>query len=145
LEELQNQGLIEARATSPREIADLLAVAERDISDAQVEGVSLDARFNSAYNAVRIVATAILRCHGYRTKGQGQHKTAFDALGCLSGPWDAERINYFDACRRQRNAAEYDRAGVASESQVKELLRRAKAFRKDVLDHLRRSFPQYLP
>ena len=134
MEKLEKRGLIEVRPTSPAEIANLLSVAERDISDAQVESVSLDARFNSAYNAVMILANAVLRCHGYRAKGQGQHKTVFDALRHMRGPWDAVRINYFDTCRRQRNAAQYDRAGIASETQVKELLHKAKAFRKDVLD-----------
>jgi hypothetical protein len=45
-----DSGDLRRHRTSRREIADLLAVAERDLSDAQVAALSLDRRFAIAYS-----------------------------------------------------------------------------------------------
>jgi len=37
--------------TTPAEIADLLAVVDRELSDAAVPGISVDGRFMHAYDA----------------------------------------------------------------------------------------------
>jgi len=44
-----NRWLVEHR-TTPQEIADLLAVADRDLADCKVTGLSADARLSLAYN-----------------------------------------------------------------------------------------------
>jgi hypothetical protein len=46
----------ESRATSKQEIAGLLDVASRNLGDAQVEQLSLDGRFNCAYEAGLMLA-----------------------------------------------------------------------------------------
>jgi len=46
-----NNGWLVPHKTSPQEIADLLAVADRDFEDCQTEGLSVDWRLNIAYNA----------------------------------------------------------------------------------------------
>ncbi len=52
--------------TSPREIADLFGVADRDLRDCQVRGLSADWRLNIAYNAALQIATVALAAAGYR-------------------------------------------------------------------------------
>ncbi|MBI4304112.1 MAG: hypothetical protein HY665_07235 [Chloroflexi bacterium] len=42
-----------------REIRELLAVADRDIADAQVKGISIDTRLSIAYNAALQLAVAL--------------------------------------------------------------------------------------
>jgi hypothetical protein len=62
---LKNNWLVKHR-TSAEEIASLLAIVERDISNSQVAGLSPDWRLNIAYNAALQAATAALAAAGFR-------------------------------------------------------------------------------
>ncbi|HCK99574.1 MAG TPA: hypothetical protein DHW42_05645 [Candidatus Marinimicrobia bacterium] len=62
---LNNGWLAEHRASS-QEIAALLAVADRDLSDCRTSGLSPDWQLNIAYNAALQTATAALAASGYR-------------------------------------------------------------------------------
>ncbi len=59
---------IRRHETSPREIADLLAIADRDVGQSQVPGLGPEWRFDIAYNAVLQLATAALAAAGYRAE-----------------------------------------------------------------------------
>lgn len=61
----RNGWLVEHR-TSPQEIADLLGVADRDLRDGAVRGLSEDWRLAIAYNAALQCATTALAACGYR-------------------------------------------------------------------------------
>ena len=61
---LSNSWLTEHK-TSPREIKDLLDVADRDITDCQLSQLSADWKLNIAYNAALQTATAALAAAGY--------------------------------------------------------------------------------
>ena len=143
LKELQAKGLLESRSTSRDEILRLLSIAGRDLKDADVKGVSLDARFERAYNAAMILAKAVLRCHGYRPKGGGQHWTTFEVLREIGGPWTDGDVDYFHKCRKQRHKVQYEYAHVVSASQLKDLVQRACAFRDIVKGYIEQGFPQY--
>ena len=69
---LRNGWLIEHR-TSPQEIGDLLAVADRDLHDCRSGGLSADWRLNIAYNAALQAATAALAAAGYRPAREMHH------------------------------------------------------------------------
>lgn len=71
LQDLLNEGRLEQMQTSKQEIIDLLNTADRGMADAAVEQVSLEGRFNHAYDAALIFATVPLRCAGYRTRRRG--------------------------------------------------------------------------
>lgn len=144
LTDLQAKNLLESLPTSRDEILGLLGLVDRDIKDAEVEEISLDARFERAYNATMNAAKAVLRCRGYRPKGSGQHRTIFEALRSIEGPWTDGEINYFHQCRKQRHRVQYDCAGIVSAGQLGELLEKAKTFRTTVRQHIKESFPQYL-
>ena len=51
------------------EIRELLAVADRDLHDSDVAGLSTDTQLGLAYNAALQVATAALAAEGYRAAG----------------------------------------------------------------------------
>lgn len=58
--------------------------------------------------------------------------------------WDhtkPKRADYFDSCRKKRNVADYDAAGMISDAEVKELLEEIECFRNDVLSWLDREHP----
>ena len=60
LQDWLESGRLRAHKTGSREIARLLAAADRDLADAQVYGLSADRRFATAYSAALLAATAAL-------------------------------------------------------------------------------------
>jgi hypothetical protein len=60
LTEWLNKGWLKLHHSSPREIADLRGVIERDLRDARTVDISADARLTIAYNAALQCATAAL-------------------------------------------------------------------------------------
>lgn len=71
--------LLEHR-TGPREIADILAIVDRDLKDSTVRGLSPDWRFNIAYNAALQAATAALAAAGYRAARESHHFRVLQSL-----------------------------------------------------------------
>ena len=108
--------------TSRKELEELRAVVERDLADAALPALSADRTFAPAYKAALPLSKMAVACAGYRvTSGTGHHQHTFEvvrlALGRDGSPW----ADYFDTCRRKRNAIDYDLAHVASETEAKEL------------------------
>lgn len=141
---LLRQRRLKRHKTSKEEIQDLLRIAERDIADASVKGLSADRKFATAYSAVLQLAITTLHCEGYRPAGMGHHFTVFQALKETMGEEFHELVDYFDACRTKRNITDYDRAGEISKKEAAELLREAKKFKKEILRWVAQNYPEYL-
>lgn len=139
---LANRWLSE-HETSAEEVADLLAVVDRDLHDATVAGLSPDWRLAIAYNAALQLATLALAAEGFRTDRQRAHERAIQSLEFTVGT-DRDVIDTLDGVRRKRNMSNYERAGAASESEVTEMHRIAMALRKDVVAWLQRQHPELL-
>ena len=103
-------------------IARLISAAERNISDAHVEQVSAENRFDAAYKAVIQLANAALQAEGYRTltSRAGHHQTMIQSLRKTIG-LDYETMTLLDALRKQRNLADYS-GDLIPESAVKECI-----------------------
>jgi hypothetical protein len=139
-------GDLRRHRTSRREIADLLAVAERDLSDARVTALSLDRRFATAYSGALQLATVVLAASGFRTAAQrGHHVVTWQALPELLGVGTTDTAVYFDSCRALRNRGDYDRTGVVSAAEVDEVWREAEALREQVVGWLAREHPRLVP
>lgn len=110
------------------ELDALRGVVLRDLSDAQIPGLSTDRRFATAYNAVLQLSKMVIACAGYRVTGAGHHQTTFEAVKLAMGPELNTFADYFDRCRRKRNLVDYDMANVATETEVEELMEQAKTF-----------------
>ena len=122
LQKWSEYGWLRSHATSPQEIADLLAIANRDMSDAASGGISTDWQFGIAYNAALKLCTILLYAEGYRA-GQGlQHYRTIQSLPIILGESRQADADYLDTCRIKRNTVEYDRIGATSEGEVAELL-----------------------
>lgn len=135
------EGRLRRHSATAKEIGDLLKLVDRDFRDADLVGLSTDRAFSTAYSAALQLATVVLRAAGYRTSGVAHHWTTFQALPLIFDFCDIEKADYFDSCRRKRNMADYDAAGLISEAEVHELVREASLFRKDVIDWLERKHP----
>ena len=144
LDDLLAQGRLRRRSARKEEIQGLLRVADRDLKDAAVPGLSSDRRFLVAYEAALALATVPLRCKGYETHGQGHHWTTFQSLPLTMGDDLKDLSDYFENCRNKRNVGAYDRSGGISRSEAAELLEEAGAFKEKARRWLRDQFPEFL-
>jgi hypothetical protein len=138
------EGRLRHHHTSPREVAELLQVVDRDLADASFPQISADRRYVTTYNAALALATLVLHASGYRAVGLGHHWTTIRLLPEIMGPQAQARADYLDNCRNRRNTADYDRAGVILEIEARELLSEVAAFRADVLEWLQATHPSLL-
>jgi hypothetical protein len=98
---------VQRHKTSKRELDKLRAVISRDLADASLDGVSADRRFATAYNAALQAAKMAIACAGYRVVGAGHHRISFEVVNLAISKAAAPYSDYFDRCRRKRNAIDY--------------------------------------
>ena len=131
---------LKPHATTKAEIESLLAIVDRELQDSQVVAVSADGRFNHAYRAALTPATVLLRASGYSTaRGQSHHYRTIEAIPEILGDGVRDDCLYLQSCRAKRNAAEYDAANEASETECAELIEFAEELRDTVRAWLRES------
>jgi uncharacterized protein (UPF0332 family) len=70
----------------------------------------------------------VIACSGYRVSGQGHHQTHFEAIEVAIGKPAATFAAFFDSCRRKRNMVDYDMSGIASTTEVEQLITETEAF-----------------
>lgn len=128
------------------EIQQPFAVVDRELSDAS-KGVSADNQFSMAYNAALKLCTIALHAEGYKTasKQPGHHNTTINSLSLTLGDEQKETAIYLSTCSRTRNQAMYDRIGVATDRDAKELKQAARKLRQDVVKWLKRRHPRLVP
>jgi hypothetical protein len=144
LQKWAEYGWLRLHTSSRQEIADLLAIADRDISDAKSGGISTDWQFGIAYNAALKLCTILIYAEGYRA-GQGlQHYRTIQALPLILGKDRQADADYLDSCRVKRNTVEYDRIGATSEGEAIELIDFVITFRTEVTGWLKRFHPELL-
>jgi len=117
LENLARIGQLKAEPRNQAEFKRMLEMARTRLADAQLDRVSQEGRFTSAYNAAHAAALAALRWHGYRSENRF---TVFQCLTHTVG-WSASRWRVLDAAHQKRNLAEYEGFLEVEESTIKEL------------------------
>jgi len=125
---LRNGWLVEHK-TSPAEIAELLAITDRDLADCRVRGLSPDWKLNIAYNAALQASTAALAACGYRAAREAHHFRVIQSLALTIG-MDAGLVRQFDLFRKKRNIGGYERAGTISEQEANEMAALAERVRQ---------------
>ncbi len=143
LKDWQLNGWLIAHKTSPQEIADLLAVADRDLNDCKASGLSADWRLNIAYNAALQAATAALAACGYRAVREAHHYRVIQSL-VYTIDLSPSVVTQFDAFRKKRNIGGYERAGMTSDQEADEMFSLAKNIREKVENWLHRNYPELL-
>ena len=118
------------------------AVVARDLADANVEGLSTDRRFATAYNAALQAASIAIACAGYRvTAKTGHHRITVDAIKLALGAGAGRYADYFEGCRRKRNVIDYTRSHVATETEADEIVKNATEFYELVEAWIDSKFP----
>ena len=139
---LANRWLAEHRV-SREEIADLLAVVDRDLEDAAIDRLSADWRLGISYNAALQLAILALAAEGYRTDRQRAHERAIQSLR-FTVELEQDHIAVLDGVSRKRNVANDERAGTASAREAEEIFQLAHDLRTRVLEWLERNHPHLL-
>lgn len=95
---------LKAEAVSQAEIDGLVRSGATRLKDAQNTSLSLDSRFDLAYNAAHAFSLAALRWHGYRSENR------YLVFQCLEHTvrLPAEQWRVLDQAHRKRNVAEYE-------------------------------------
>lgn len=138
-----DNGWLRSHSSSAEEIANLLAIVNRDLKDAG-GGISLDWRFGIAYNAALKLCSILLHASGYQAERNLQHYRTIQALPLILGDRYKSDADYLDMCRNSRNKAEYDSVGVVSEQDAEELIQFVNTLRDDVLHWLKTHYPELL-
>jgi hypothetical protein len=112
-----DSGWLQVHQTTPAEIAELLAVAERGVKDARIEELSPDARVGLGYQAALAVAGAALAAAGYRATRERHHERVIDSL-LHTMRVESGVVRELHRWRRARNTMTYERMGNVSAAQA---------------------------
>lgn len=143
LDNLVGKGLRE-ESTAPEEIQRLLHKASTRLKDAASEAISMESRFDLAYEAILQLAICALRVHGYRPDSRGGHHVM--ALQSLTKTieYPGERIRLLDEFRRQRAIGLYDGSFDPTTAEISALLETAEDLKKHLNEWLRKNKPELI-
>jgi len=104
LENLARIGRLKPERATKIELEGLLRSGSRRLADAERTELSLESRFDLAYNAAHALALAALRANGFRSESR---YLVFQCLKHTIGLPD-EQWRVLDQAHRKRNLAEYE-------------------------------------
>ena len=104
LDNLVRIGRLKNEPSADAEIEGLVRSGVRRLNDAGREELSLESRFDLAYNAAHALALAALRLRGYRSDSR------YLVFQCLQHTIDLPQAQWrvLDEAHRKRNLAEYE-------------------------------------
>jgi hypothetical protein len=119
LDNLVRIGQLKAEPPAQTEFAGLVRSGRVRLKDAQNTALSLESRFDLAYNAAHALSLAALRWHGYRSENR------YQVFQCLTHTLQLPPTQWrvLDQAHRKRNLAEYEGDLDVDEALVEALLR----------------------
>jgi len=110
---------LKLEAPAQAELDGLMRSGRARLKDSQLENLSLDSRFDLAYNAAHAFSLAALRWHGYRSENR------FTVFQCLEHTLRLPSAEWrvLDQAHRKRNVAEYEGHLDVDKSLVEALIR----------------------
>ena len=125
LENLVRLGQLKREPSMVSEIRGLLRSGEARLADAANRALSLESRFDLAYNAAHALALAALRLRGYRSENRFLvFQVLPHTLGLPPATW-----RVLSKGHETRNMAEYEGALDVDEGLVADLIKAAEAVR----------------
>lgn len=121
LENLVKIGHLKSEPPDQIEVNGLLRSAKARLTDARNTSLSVESRFDLAYNASHAMALAALRWHGYRSENR------YIVFQCLQHTLNLkpEVWRVLAQCHQQRNVAEYEGYLEVSDQLLTELINTA--------------------
>lgn len=135
LDNLARTGKLKAEPPEQSELDGLIRSGLARLTDAENETLSVESRFDLAYNAAHALSLAALRWHGYRSDNR---YLVFQTLALTLGVSN-EQWRVLDAAHRKRNFVEYEGLADVDETLVAAVIRVARevAARVETLKPLR--------
>lgn len=135
LDNLARTGKLKAEPPEQSEVDGLIRSGLARLTDAENETLSVESRFDLAYNAAHALSLAALRWHGYRSDNR---YLVFQTLALTLGVSN-EQWRVLDAAHRKRNFVEYEGLADVDETFVAAVIRVARevATRVEKLEPLR--------
>lgn len=135
LQNLVAIGKLKREPSSELEIAGLIRSGRVRLKDAAGSKLSIDGRFDLAYNAAHALSLAALRWHGYRSENR------YLVFQCLEHTVQLPKSQWrvLDEAHRRRNIAEYEGGMDLDAELVAALLRVAQEVSRRVQDLVARS------
>lgn len=118
LENLVKAGQLKQESWAKAEFDGLLRSGRTRLTDAQNTALSLESRFDLAYNAAHALSLAALRWHGYRSQNR---YIVFQVLPHTLN-LDTTVWRIMDKCHQRRNLAEYEGYLEVDEQLVADLI-----------------------
>lgn len=132
---------VSAEPASKQELDELRAMAATNLSDAGVQAVSAQGRYEFAYNAARLLATVVVRACGYRVISKtGHHYYTFQAMQAADSSF-AKLAGYFDTARETRNDFSYDTPVLISDTDADDLANAVRQFQQDTEAWIKKRYP----
>jgi len=130
LNNLVKLGQLKNEAATVEEISGLISSGTTRLEDAKNAGLSLESRFDLAYNAAHALSLAALRMAGYRSENR------YLVFQCLQHTLDFpnEKWRVLDQAHRKRNIAEYEGMLDVEENLVEALIRVTEEVAERVLE-----------
>ncbi len=119
LDNLVTSGMLKEEPPAADEVSGLVRSGIVRLADAKKPELSLESRFDLAYNAVHALSLAALRIAGYRANNR---YLVFQCLEHTLG-LPSEKWRVLDQAHRRRNLAEYEGAVDVDKSLVEALIR----------------------
>ncbi len=128
LDNLVRIGQLKIEPAAEGELRGLIRSGVRRLDDAAREELSLESRFDLAYNSTHALALAALRFRGYRSESR------YLVFQCLQHTLDLpqEQWRVLDQAHRKRNLAEYEGDLDVDEQLIAAMLRVAQEVAKRV-------------
>ncbi len=135
-----DNGRLVNRNPTKQQIRDLLAIVERDLKTARMEGQDTYWSFAMAYNAALQAATAALAASGYGAPRESHHYRVIESLALTIGS-EPDVVRIFDTFWKKRNVGTYHRVGSVSDREAAEMLKLAEELQKSVIQWLKSNHP----
>ncbi len=130
LENLVRSGALKKESSDAGEINGLIKSGAARLDDAANKTLSIESRFDLAYNGAHALALAALRRRGYRAANRYIVFQALQhTLGMSPGTW-----RVLDKAHQMRNAIEYEGAAEIDERLLADILQAASTLRATLLD-----------
>ncbi len=143
LDNLVGRGLEKAQTDAP-EISRYLAKIRRKLADSRKTNISLDSRFDIAFEALLQIALAALRCNGYRTTTEAGHQRLAIQLLPKSIGIEPGEIRTLDEYRKKRSLGLYEADFDPSASEVKAVIDTVEHLLEKLTRHIKATRPELL-
>ena len=143
LDDWLRAGWIVRHKPDAKEIAKLLRIADRDLADSQVWGLSADAKLGHAYHAALQSAACALAATGFRASRDAYHMRVLRSLA-YTVALDEPTVDLLDTFRKKRNFGDYTEAGLVSVAEADEMVALALRIRAAVEAWQRKHHPELL-